>query len=206
MLIKEVERATYMIPVIISNVGMVENRFVLFLHGDTDVRSLPIFVDELQAQSIMVLINGAEVQRPLTHDLVKTMFDTFGFRIIRAEISEVKDDTFFARLYVEGNGKTFEFDARPSDALCLALRFGAAVFVDEKVMDTSGIIIANEEELIVVTLTEPKKLEPVLKHISETELSVLDILNKNFSIAIKEERYEEAARLRDEIRRSVQSN
>jgi len=162
---------------------------------------LPIFVDEQQAQSILVQINRVEVPRPLTHDLVKTMLDQMGFRITRAEISDVQDDTFYARLFVEGNGNTFEFDARPSDALCLALRFGAAMFVDEHVMEKAGVVIAKEES----AATNNEKPEPAL-HETETELSVLDVLNKKLSLAIKEERYEEAARLRDEIQRVMKSN
>jgi uncharacterized protein len=198
-----------MIPVEISNVAMMDKRFILFLKAEDDERMLPIFVDEQQAQSILVQINHVEVPRPLTHDLVKVMLDQMGFRITRAEISDVKDDTFYARLHVEGNGDTFEFDARPSDALCLALRFGAEMFVDERVMETAGVVVTKAEEPVSEGDELPESdvhSEPVLNDESETELSVLDVLNKKLSVAINEERYEEAAHLRDEIQRMVKSN
>jgi hypothetical protein len=185
-----------MIPVEIANVAVLDKRFIIFLKSENDERVLPIFIDEQQAQSIIVQINHVEIPRPLTHDLFKTVLDSLGCRIARIEVSEVREDTFYARLVVEGNGNSFDFDARPSDAICLALRFGAPMFVHEKVMDKAGIIMeksgASEE-------SEPlDELQP--------EESPLDALKSNLERAIKEERYEEAARLRDEINKMTKAN
>jgi bifunctional DNase/RNase len=197
------EVAYYMIPVKITNVVMLDKQFVIFLQAEGDERVLPIFVAEQQAQSLFMYINHVETHRLLTHDLIKNMMKALGVTITHAEISDVKDNMFYARLYAESNGKTCGFDARPSDALCLALRFNAAIFVEEHVMEKAGMIFSNEEEFFEMLVSE--KTESVLYE-SETELSVLDVLNSRLGIAIKEERYEDAGYLRDEIQRTAKFN
>jgi uncharacterized protein len=186
-----------MIPVQISNVAVLDKRFIIFLKSDKDERVLPIFIDEQQAQSIIVRMNHVEIPRPLTHDLFKTVLETLEYRVVRIEVSDVREDTFYARLVLEGSGNSFQFDARPSDAICLALRFDAPIFVDEKVMDKAGIIMTQEQ-----AQKEPDEiaLPP------EPEHSPVESLKHKLEKAVKEERYEEAARLRDEINKTVKSN
>jgi len=185
-----------MIPVEIANVAVLDKRFIIFLKAEKDERVLPIFIDEQQAQSIIVQINHVEIPRPLTHDLFKTVMDSLGCRVARIEVSDVREDTFYARLVVEGNGTSFDFDARPSDAICLALRFGAPMFVHEKVMDKAGIIMEKAEA--VEDADPDEAAEPIE--------SPLDELKRKLERAIKEERYEEAARLRDEINKMTKAN
>jgi uncharacterized protein len=186
-----------MIPVQITNVAVLDKRFIIFLKSDTDERVLPIFIDEQQAQSIIVRINHVEIPRPLTHDLFKTVLETLEYHVVRIEISDVREDTFYARLVLEGNGNSFQFDARPSDAICLALRFEAPIFVDEKVMEKAGIIMTREN-----VQEEPQEIHPI----SEPENSPIDTLKHKLEEAVREERYEDAARLRDEINKAVKSN
>jgi uncharacterized protein len=186
-----------MIPVQITNVAVLDKRFIIFLKSDTDERVLPIFIDEQQAQSIIVRINHVEIPRPLTHDLFKTVLETLEYHVVRIEISDVREDTFYARLVLEGNGNSFQFDARPSDAICLALRFEAPIFVDEKVMEKAGIIMTREN-----IQEEPQEINPI----SEPESSPIDVLKHKLEEAVREERYEDAARLRDEINKAVKSN
>ena len=186
-----------MIPVQITNVAVLDKRFIIFLKSEKDERVLPIFIDEQQAQSIIVRINHVEIPRPLTHDLFKTVLETLEYRVVRIEVSDVREDTFYARLVLEGNGNSFQFDARPSDAICLALRFDAPIFVDEKVMDKAGIIMTHEN-----MPKEPEEIPPP----PEPERSPTESLKQRLEKAIKEERYEEAARLRDEINKAVKSN
>ena len=188
-----------MIPVEIVNVALLNKRFVIFLKGSIDRRALPIFIDDQQAQSIVIQINKVEIPRPLTHDLFKSVLDELGCEIVRIEVSDLVDDTFYARLVLNFNGKTLDFDARPSDAICLALRFGAPMFVDEKVMDKAGILISEESAKAEELLQEPEagREEPV---------SPLDELKKKLAKAIEEERYEDASKLRDEIKKMTSSN
>ena len=191
-----------MLPVEIVNVALLNKRFVIFLKGATDKRALPIFIDDQQAQSIIIQINKVEIPRPLTHDLFKSVLDAIGGEIVRIEVSDLIDDTFYARLVIDFKGKILDFDARPSDAICLALRFGAPLYVDEKVMDKAGIIIAEEggaHETPAVTEPEPPKK-------SRPKASPLDALKHKLDSAIEEERYEDAAKLRDELKKMTSSN
>ncbi|HAJ78475.1 MAG TPA: hypothetical protein DCO75_01775 [Fibrobacteres bacterium] len=195
-----------MIPVEIVNVAILDKRFIVFLKSSDNDRVLPIFIDEQQAQSIIVLINHVEIPRPLTHDLFKSVLDSIEYRVSRMEVSDVRDDTFYARLIVEGHGDSFDFDARPSDAICLALRFGAPLYVNEKVMDKAGIIM-EESEMHEDVISQPSGISEI-KTVSglDMEKSPADDLKRRLEIAIKEERYEEAARLRDEINRTAKTN
>jgi Uncharacterized conserved protein len=185
-----------MIPVEIANVAVLEKKFIIFLKSKEDERVLPIFIDEQQAQSIIIQINHVEIPRPLTHDLFKTVLETLAFRVARMEVSDVREDTFYARLVVEGGGDSFDFDARPSDAICLALRFGAPMFVDEKVMEKAGIIVTKEN----VQETQEKNQGDA------ADATPLEALKEKLRKAIQEERYEDAALLRDEINKMAKSN
>ncbi len=191
-----------MIPVEIVNVALLNKRFVIFLKGPTDKRALPIFIDDQQAQSIVVQINKVDIPRPLTHDLFKSVLDTIGCEMMRVEVSDLIDDTFYARLVLDFKGKILDFDARPSDAICLALRFGAPMYVDEKVLDKAGIIISEE--------TGEQEPEPAAAYEKQEEdapePSTADNLKKRLDKAIEEERYEDAAKLRDELKKLTRSN
>ncbi|HUI93704.1 MAG TPA: bifunctional nuclease family protein [Chitinivibrionales bacterium] len=190
-----------MLPVEIVNVALLNKRFVIFLKGTTDKRALPIFIDDQQAQSIIIQINKVEVPRPLTHDLFKSVLDSLGAEILRIEVSDLIDDTFYARLIIDFKGTILDFDARPSDAICLALRFGAPMYVAEKVMDKAGIIITEEGGEPELPPAEPEAPEkPQLK------LSPLDALKQKLEKAVEEERYEDAAKLRDELKKMTSSN
>jgi hypothetical protein len=185
-----------MISVEIANVAVLEKRFILFLKSQEDERVLPIFIDEQQAQSIIIQINKVEIPRPLTHDLFKSVLEEIGYSVVRMEVSDVRDDTFYARLVIEGSGGLFDFDARPSDAICLALRFKAPMFVDEKVMEKAGILMTKEN------LQETQE-----ENVGDgAQLSQLEALKEKLEKAVREERYEEAAVLRDEINKMAKSN
>ncbi len=189
-----------MIPVEIVNVALLNKRFVLFLKGASDERALPIFIDDQQAQSIVIQINKVEIPRPLTHDLFKTVLDSLGCELIRIEVSDLIDDTFYAKIFINNQGQTIEFDARPSDAICLALRFGAPMFVSDAVMEKAGVLVAEE--------TEQNNSESLVEESDDAQVqkSPLEELSNKLAAAIKEERYEDAARLRDEIKKLTGTN
>jgi bifunctional DNase/RNase len=197
-----------MLPVEIINVAILEKRFVIFLKSPMDKRTLPIFIDEQQAQSILIQINKIEIPRPLTHDLFKKVLDSIGCELLRIEVSDLINDTFYARMVIDFNGKIFDFDARPSDAICLALRFGAPMYVDEKVMERAGIILTDEEQtedLEKISLDKEEK-EIYEEDLKEEDISPLEKLKKQLERAIKEERYEDAAKIRDELKKINNSN
>jgi hypothetical protein len=192
-----------MISVEIVNVALLNKRFVIFLKGESDKRALPIFIDDQQAQSIVIQINKVEIPRPLTHDLFKSVLDSLGCDMVRVEVSDLVDDTFYARLVLDYKGKILDFDARPSDAICLALRFGAPIYVDEKVLDKAGIILSDETAEVPSEQTAPPQEE---QKPSVPEQSPIETLKQKLDTAVAEEHYEEAAKLRDELKKLTSSN
>jgi bifunctional DNase/RNase len=185
--------------------------FVVILKEPKDERSLPIFIGAAEAQAIAIQLNNVQLPRPLTHDLLKSLLDFLECRVMRIEICDLKEGTFFARLVMEKDGRPMEMDCRPSDAIALALRCGAPVFVSAAVMNEAGRVIeVNEEENHVSGAAPESPGEgaeaPHRSEKKEKRLSPLDILNRRLARAVREEKYEDAARLRDEIKRLKQTH
>jgi len=182
----------------LSNVG-----FVILLEGKEDKRSLPIFIGAAEAQSIAKFINEGELARPLTHDLMKNMLDFMECRLMRVEINDIKDGTFYAQLILDQDGAVIEMDCRPSDAIALSLRCAAPIFTAKHVIEKAGHIFDDDafgEAPHKNLSTKKHNLQP--KHESLIhKRSPLDNLKAKQERAVKEERYEDAARLRDAIER-----
>jgi bifunctional DNase/RNase len=109
-------------------------------------RYLPIWIGSSEAQAIATKIAGNPLGRPLTHDLMATAFGDLGISVKRIVVTKLADQVFYARLYVKQNGRDLDFDARPSDAIALAVRVECPIFVAEEVMDSAGIIPDADEE------------------------------------------------------------
>ncbi len=118
---------------------MSQHRVVVLKEVDTD-RYLPIWIGPFEADAITIQLQGVQVARPLTHDLLKSVIDQMGATISHVMVSELKNDTFYARIVMDIDGKSMEIDARPSDAIALAVRVNAPLFVAEEVMDTASIV------------------------------------------------------------------
>lgn len=181
-----------MIPVSVASVSFVNSGFVVFLREEQGERTLPIFVGLLEARSIAGELANEVPPRPMTHDLFKNVLQTLECSLLRVEVCDLVDNTFYGRLVIECKGSSMEIDSRPSDAIALALRFSAPIFVDEKVMDEAGVVLQEEEE-------QPEEGQE--SAMETTEMSQLDTLKAQLNAAISSERYEEAARIRDEIAR-----
>jgi bifunctional DNase/RNase len=108
-------------------------------------RYLPIWIGSFEAQAIATKISGNPLGRPLTHDLMATAFVDLGISIKRIVVTRLADQVFYARLYVKQDGRDLDFDARPSDAIALAVRAECPIFVATEVMDTAGIIPDADE-------------------------------------------------------------
>lgn len=184
-----------MIHVNVAGVSYSNMGFVVLLRGVTDKRTLPIIIGAPEAQSIALFVEHVNVPRPLTHDLFKNVMDNLECRMKRVEICNLSDNTFYAKLRLEYNGTESDIDARPSDAIAMALRFSAPIYVDDEVMNAAGIII-NDEKSDQKDADEKKK----------QKLSPVESLKRQLTKAIKEERYEDAAGLRDEIKKLSNSN
>jgi bifunctional DNase/RNase len=185
--------------IFLSNVG-----FVVLLKSSNDERSLPIFIGAAEAQAIAIALNDVTMPRPLTHDLLKNLLDFLECRLMRVEVSDVKEGTFFARLILDRDGNRLTMDCRPSDAIALALRCGAPMAVSQKVIEEAGRVF--EEEDLEETSGEGEESNTG-SHSSDTlktpsggkSRSPLDSLQSELEKAVDEERYEDAARLRDKI-------
>jgi len=190
-----------MIRVDIINVFLTEkgDEFIILMRGVGDERTLPVSIGQLEAQSIATQLYHVDFPRPLTHDLFKTALDRIGYKVSRVVISDLINSTFYARLFLEKEGETIEIDSRPSDAIALGLRFSAPIFVEEKVMDESGVI-----------LPENMKTDSPQKKNGDAEKGGVppqpEGLSEQLSRAIREERYEDAAKLRDQLNNLSKSN
>jgi bifunctional DNase/RNase len=100
---------------------------------------VPIWIGLLEANAIALALEGMEMPRPMTHDLMKSILDATGSRLGSVEITEIRDNTYFAFLHLEGVGGTLRIDARPSDAIAIALRCGAPILVSETVLAQSSV-------------------------------------------------------------------
>lgn len=103
--------------------------------------AVPIIIGQLETQSILIGMGGVEVPRPLTHDLVLSLLRTLSAFLVRIEINDLREGTFYARLVVMRDSSEFAIDARPSDAIGLAVRTGCPVFISEAVVDEAGISV-----------------------------------------------------------------
>jgi bifunctional DNase/RNase len=166
-----------MVEVVIDSIRvslMSQQRIVILREAHAE-RYLPIWIGIYEAEAITIALQDVEVARPLTHDLLKNVFNTLNARVIRVEVSALREDTFFGNIVAEVNGHTLNIDARPSDALNLAVRAHVPILVDRTVMDTAGII--PEEDLQEEADKQPQ--EESTGEESEERLSVFeDFLEK----------------------------
>jgi bifunctional DNase/RNase len=118
-------------------------RVVILKENDSD-RYLPIWIGPAEADAIAVKLQDLSVPRPLTHDLLRTVIDTLGGSVVHILVSDLHNDTFYAKIVIQVNGATREIDSRPSDAMALAVRAQVPIFAEESVMDKAGILLDKE--------------------------------------------------------------
>lgn len=108
---------------------------IVILRDRENLNTLPIWIGILEANAIAVGLEKVALPRPMTHDLIKNILDEFQMKLLRIEVTDIRENTYYAALYLESNGKTFVLDSRPSDAIAIALRTGAPIMVRDVVMD-----------------------------------------------------------------------
>jgi uncharacterized protein len=165
--------------------------FALILKETNGTRRLPIIIGAFEAQSIAIELENIKPPRPLTHDLIRTIVEAMSSSVAEVIINELKEGTFYARIILDSLTGGIEVDARPSDAIAVAVRFGAPIFVDEEVLREAGFEPEPEEDL--------KQEMPEKNMLSKDE--VLKNLQGDLDEAIKNENYERAIKLRDEIKK-----
>jgi uncharacterized protein len=150
-------------------------------------RAVPIFIGQLEAQSILIGLGNVPMPRPLSHDLFVTMMEKLNATIDRVDITELKDGTFYARIVMKQGLKKIVIDSRPSDALGMTARIHCPLYIAESIVEEAGIAIN------LITEEDPKVDVPDPREIERNRLE------HELEKAVEDEDYEEAARIRDKI-------
>jgi len=127
-------------------VHMLSSQHVVILRDTVRERYLPIWIGPREANAIAMRLQGVTPERPMTHDLFSTTLEQLGVTIRQIVVSDLADDTFRARLFLEQDGKSLEMDARPSDAIALAIRAGVPIFASDAVLDRAAVVPESAEE------------------------------------------------------------
>lgn len=217
-----------MVEAKILNLAITDKGFVVILKPEKSDKVVPISIAYLEAQSIMSSLIGYKIERPLTHDIIYSIFQNCSIRLINVIIDNVHADTFFAKLVIEHNSKNIFIDSRPSDAIALSLKSKAPIFIEEHVIEKSGILLEENDNLMKVKEGIPftyqkfereelkeKNAENIFVKKEPEEINNDNISNQQLNTnnnkknkeelqklldqAVKEERYEDAAKYRDEL-------
>ena len=187
MYLVEVKRISYYPP---------SKGYAVLLQEKTGDRSLPIIVGSAEAQSIALYLEGVNMPRPMTHDLMANVLENMDSEISRVLIARISNGTFYAEIEVSSpHSGEIIIDSRPSDAIAIALRTLTPIYISDDVMDSAGIDNFTGESEVAEAVTS----EDLSYEISEE--TVLENLSEALEKAVSEEEYEVAARLRDRIKR-----
>jgi bifunctional DNase/RNase len=178
--------------------------FAVVLGEVGGTRRLPIVIGGFEAQAIAVALDNMRPSRPLTHDLIKMMCDTFDINLKQVYISKLQDGVFYSNLICEQNGEEYDIDSRTSDALAMAVRFHCPIFVEESILLEAGVEAdPNESENLEQEIAELTNPQPVPSGSSNYSGMTDEELHKQLMAAIDGEDYEKAARIRDELNKRV---
>jgi len=182
------------------------NAYVLLLNETIGKRQLPIVIGWCEARSIAIALDGTEEpDRPLTHDLLKTFGDSFDITVQKVIIHTLIEGIFHASFHCKHtiSGEEVKIDARTSDAIAIAIRYGCPIFTYEDILARAGIIISSareKDEEFSLDGEEDKTMED-----DNITTYGLEKLKKLLAAAIEEEDYEKASELRDEIKKRNQN-
>ncbi len=141
------------------------NAPVIILKDLEDKEVISLWIGLLEASAIAVELEKIDLPRPMTHDLVKNVLDSLNIKVLKVEIADLRDNTFYAYIHLVMDGKTFTIDARPSDAIAIALRTKSPIYVDEKVIKKSKKMDLESIKEVEKT-DESKELKDLLEKMS----------------------------------------
>lgn len=174
--------------------------YALVLAEENGDRRIPIIIGPIEAQSIAIQLEGLKPPRPLTHDLFKDMASAFDIFISEVVIYKLEEGIFYSELICLRDEKEIVIDARTSDAVALSLRFNCPIYTTREILDRAGILIEFENEQNQDEWSQPLSDEPIKgKHEYQkyTSAELIQMLES----AVKNEDYEKASAIRDEINR-----
>jgi bifunctional DNase/RNase len=175
--------------------------YALVLGEAKGKRRLPIIIGGFEAQAIAIELEKMTPSRPLTHDLFKTFSENFNITINEVIIYNLVEGIFFAKLIASNGDKEMEIDARTSDAIALALRFGCPVYTFEFILSTAGIILDDDAAKDAGLEKEEKEVLPEKGPKNEFRDMSLEELKEQLNNALAHEDYEKATHIRDEMAR-----
>ena len=142
------------------------NMPIVILKDIQEKSSVPIWIGLLEASAIATELEDIQLPRPMTHDLLKDILNTLKVEVVRIEINDLKDNTFFATLYLQMGGKKYTIDSRPSDAIAIALRTNSSIFMSEEVIEKSKTIDLKGKGIAAKNDAESEKWAEILENMS----------------------------------------
>ena len=183
--------------------GLVYNQTVVGTYGlvlseEVGKRRFSVMIGEPEAQSIALKMNNKKSPRPLTHDLINSILNSFDAILQKVVIYDMVNDVFFSELHILKNEKALVIDARTSDAVALAVRSDCPIFIKSEILD----IVGTEVEPLEQEVTKAK-LPDIEEELSEDDMDLLSIvtLEEMLDLAVINEKYELAVTIRDAIKR-----
>jgi len=185
------------------------NAYALILKEVDGSRRLPIIIGAFEAQAIALEMEGVATPRPMTHDLFKSVIESLGSHLDEIYINELTDGTFYSKLYFDAFD--IEIDARPSDAIALAVRFNCPIFISNEIMEEAAIAPQADDDDLAFEDENYKKSsdkggDKFGDSNPDTQLSKMERLQKQLDKAISNEDYELAASIRDEIKNLLENS
>jgi bifunctional DNase/RNase len=183
--------------------------YALVLSEEEGNRRIPIIVGGFEAQAIAIELEGLAPPRPLTHDLFKNFAEAYGITLMEVNIHKLEDGVFFANILCNKGGQSITLDARTSDAIALALRFGCPIYTTDAIVEKAGIVLDFEKGTDFEhpgtsqdKKDEPKGGKPKRGSVSTALSSIsMEELRSMLAEAVSNEDYEKASEIRDEINR-----
>ena len=197
-----------MLEVIISDVSITNVGFAIFLkpreHESRKV--VPIFIGPLETYSISSALDEITPPRPNTHDLIIKMLTELEVKVLHIIINDIIGHIFYATIMLQTKEGIIELDARPSDSIAIAIRSKSPIFITEKVYNEAAVIIGDEESESRQEAENPPTEEALESALQENPMSEVERMQLNLQKAVDEEKFEEAAVLRDKIKKLQQGN
>lgn len=173
--------------------------YALIFAEESGIRRLPIVIGTPEAQSIAIVMENMTPPRPLSHDLMYNIFKILDIKLLEVFIYKFEEGAFFADLLLQQKDEKFHVDSRTSDAVALALRTHSPIFTTEEIMQNMAIVFDEKE--VIPSEFHPKDSDAETVTSVDREEVKIDTLKKRLEDAIREEDYESATKLRDEIKR-----
>ncbi len=150
------------------------NMPIIILRDEEDKRSLPIWVGIFEANAIALELEKISTPRPMTHDLIKNILESLDTRVSKVVINDLKDNTFFATIHLQVGDSEVTVDSRPSDAIALALRVAAPIFVEEEVVQKAKMVEVTKETEVGGRPEDPEKIREWLDSIKPADFGKIE--------------------------------